>query len=74
MSHILSGISRAPTTLNYSTSRNGLDILLPKVYTETAKKGCYYFGAQVFNNLPSCLKEPKSLLIFKTMLKDFLCD
>lgn len=33
------------------------------VYTATAKKGCYYFGAHVFNNLPSYLKEIKSLLI-----------
>ena len=53
------------------TRRNGLDILVPKVSTETAKKGCYYYGAQVFNNLLSSMKETKSLLIFKTMIKDF---
>ena len=47
---------------NYSTRRNGLDILVSKVSTETAKKGCYYFGAQVFNNnLPSSMKETESL-------------
>ena len=38
------------TSHNYSTRRNGLDILVPNVSTESAKKGCYYFGAQVFNN------------------------
>ena len=40
--------------------------------TECAKKGCYYFGVQVFNNLPSSMKEAESLLIFKTMIKNFL--
>ena len=56
---------------NYSTRRNGLDIFVPKVSTESAKKGCYFFGAQVFNNLPSSMKETESLLIFKTLVKDF---
>ena len=27
--------------------------------------------AQVFNNLPSSIKETESLLIFKTLVKDF---
>ena len=51
------------TSHNYSTRCNGLDILVPKVSTESAKKGCYFFGAQVFNNLPSNMKEAESLLI-----------
>ena len=42
---------------NYSIRRNGLDLLLPKVHTETAKKGCFYSGALAFNGLPSYLKE-----------------
>ena len=42
---------------NYSIRRNGLDIFVSKVSTESAKKGCYFFGAQVFNNLPSSIKE-----------------
>ena len=29
----------------YSTRRNGLDILIPKVRTESAKKGTFYAGA-----------------------------
>ena len=29
----------------YNTRRNNLDILLPKVKTEAAKKGCFYSGA-----------------------------
>ena len=54
---------------NYSTRRNGLDIFVPKVSTESAKKGCYFFG--VFNNLQSSMKETESLLSFKTLVKDF---
>ena len=59
---------------NYFTRRNGLDLLVPKVYTESAKKRCFYSGAQAFNNLSPYLKELESLLIFKTKLKDFLCN
>ena len=59
------------TSHNYSTRLNGLHISVPKVSTESAKKGCYFFGAQVFNNLPSSIKETESLLIFKTLVKDF---
>ena len=31
---------------NYFTRGNGLDLLVPKVHTESAKKGCFYSGAQ----------------------------
>ena len=41
----------------YSTRCNGLDIFIPKVHTESAKKGTFYTGAQAFNNLPPHLKE-----------------
>jgi len=49
---------------NYSTKRNGLDLLIPKVRTESAKKGSFYPGAQAFNNLPPFLKEVESLAVF----------
>ena len=55
---------------NYSTRRKGLDLVIPKVRTESAKNGCFYLGAQAFNNLPPHLKEVKSLVVFKTKLKD----
>ena len=44
----------------YSTRRNGLGILIPKVRTESAKKGTFYTGDQAFNNLPRHLKEVDS--------------
>ena len=48
--------------------RNGLDILIPKVRTETVKKGTFYTGAQAFNNLPPHLKEDDSIVIFEMLL------
>ena len=63
-----------PSLHNYSTKHNGLDMVVPKVSTVTAKKGCYFFGAQIFNNLPSSMKETKSLFIFKTLIKDFYIE
>ena len=56
----------------YSTRRNGLDILIPKVRTESAKKGTFYTGAQAFSNLPPHLKEVDSIVIFKTLLNDII--
>ena len=56
----------------YSTRRNGLNILFPKVHTESARKGTFYTGAQAFNNLPPHLKEVDSILVFKTLLNDIL--
>ena len=37
----------------YSNRRNGLDLLIPKVHIELAKKSCFYSGALAFNNLLS---------------------
>ena len=56
----------------YSTRRNGLVILIPKVRTESAKKVTFYTGAQAFNNLPPHLKEVDSTVIFKTLLGDII--
>ena len=56
----------------YFTRRNGLDILIPKVGTEYAKKGTFYIGAQAFNNLPPHPKEVDSIVIFKTLLNDII--
>ena len=56
----------------YSTRLNGLDILIPEVSTESAKKGTFYTGAQAFNNLPPHLKEVDSTVIFKTWLNDII--
>ena len=54
----------------YSIGGNGLDILIPKVRTESAKKGTFYSGAQAFNDLPPHLKEVDSIVIFKTQLNN----
>ena len=56
----------------YSTRRNGLDILIPKVRTESAKNETFYTGAQAFNNLPPHLKEVYSIVIFKTLLNGII--
>ena len=56
----------------YSTRWNGLDILIPKVRTESAKKGTFYTGAQAFSNFPPRLKEVDSIVIFKTLLNDII--
>ena len=56
----------------YSTRRNGFDILIPKVRTESAKKGTFYTGGQAFNNLPPHLKEVDSIVILKTLLNGII--
>ena len=54
----------------YYTRCNGLDIFIPKVHTESAKKEKIYTGAQAFNNLPPHLKKVDSIVIFKTQFND----
>lgn len=56
----------------YSTSPSGLDILFPKVLTESSKKGRLYTGAQAFNDLPLHLNEVDSVATFKTKLTDII--
>ena len=43
--------------------RIGLDILIPKVRTESANNGTSCIGPQAFNNLPPRLKEVDSTVI-----------
>ena len=38
--------------------------VIPKVRTESTKKGTFYTGAQAFNHLPAHLKEGDSVVIF----------
>ncbi len=38
---------------SYNTRRNSLDLILPKVKTESAKKSCFYSGAVIYNHLPT---------------------
>ena len=49
-----------------------INILIPKVRTESAKKGTFNTGAQAFNNLPLHLKRDDSVVIFKTQLNDII--
>ena len=58
----------------YLTRHNGLDILFPKVRTESAKKGTFYTGDQAYNNSPPHLKEVDSIVIFKTLLNEFFLE
>ena len=48
--------------------RNGINIFIPKVKTEEAKKICYYTGAKEFNDLPLGIKSVISLLVFKACI------
>ena len=52
------------TSHNYSTWHNSLNIFVPKVSTETVKKGSYFFRAQAFKNLLSSKEKNTPLLIF----------
>ncbi len=52
-----------------STRRNRTDLRLPKVRTESGKKGIYYSGTKIFNALPLHLKTEKYYIYFKKALK-----
>ena len=50
----------------HNTRERGQNLLPQKVKTETAKKYFYFNGSKLFNNIPSEMKDFKSVVIFKT--------
>ena len=55
----------------HNTRGSGHNLLLPKVRTETARKSFYFNGSKLFNNIPSEMKDFKSVVIFKTRILEF---
>ena len=51
---------------NHNTRESGQNLLLQKVKTETARKYFYFNGSKLFNNIPSEMRDFKSVVIFKT--------
>lgn len=57
----------------YNT-RNSKNFVLIQPRTNYGKKSITYEGAQLFNKLPSNIKEATSLFIFKKRLKDYILE
>ena len=47
---------------------------MPKVRTESGKRGIYYSGTKIFNDLPLYLKNEKYYIHFKKALKEHFID
>ena len=50
----------------HNTRERGQNLLLQKVKTETARQYFYVNGSKLSNNIPSEMKDFKSVVIFKT--------
>ena len=57
-----------------ATRRDGTDLRMPKVRTESGKRGIYYSGTKIFNDLPLHLKTEKYYINFKKALKEHFID
>ena len=57
-----------------STRRNSIDLWIPKVRTESGKRGIYYSETKIFNALPIHIKTEKFRIIFKSALKEHFKD
>ena len=57
-----------------ATRANGRHLIIPKVKTESAKRGFYYSGAKIYNALPTHLKIERFYLPFKQGLKKYFMD
>ena len=57
-----------------ATRANGQNIKIPKIKTESAKRGLYYSGVKMYNALPTHLKTERSYLRFKQGLKEHFMD
>ena len=58
---------------NIATRNQGCCIKLPKVNLEIAKKGFYFYGGKLFNELPLKIRRSETLQLFKRELDKFLC-
>ena len=57
-----------------STKNNGIGIALPKVKLESARKGFYFQGGLIYNNLPLDIRQLKSIVLFRNALNGHLSD
>ena len=58
-----------------STRNNGISIALPVVGIESARKGFYFQGGPIYNNLPLDIHELKSIVLLKkNVLNNYLSD
>ena len=57
-----------------ATKGNGKNLKIPKVKTESAKRGFYFYGVKVYNALPTHLKTEKFYLPFKQGIKEHFMD
>ena len=57
-----------------ATRVNGRNLKIPKVKTESAKRGFYYSGVRIYNALPTHLKTERFYLPFKQGLKEHFMD
>lgn len=53
-----------------NTRSSNTSVKLPKVKPSTAKKSFYYFGAKLYNELPSHIKREENIQGFKSLLND----
>ena len=55
-----------------NTRNNGNCVVLPKVELEIARKGFFFQGALIYNGLPAHIRQIKSVVLFRTTLRQFL--
>ena len=53
---------------NRDTRNGDILLLLPKVKLEFKRKGFYFYGAELYNELPRELRKQETFLGFKTLL------
>ena len=51
------------------TRGNNVNLVVPPIRTEAARKTFYYQGTQIYNNLPTTLKTEASVVRFKMRYK-----
>ena len=57
-----------------TTRPNSADLGVPKIRTESGRRGVYYCGTKIFNNLPLHLKTEKYYIHFRKALKEDFID
>ena len=70
--NISNGLFQIQTPVRYTRIHQGPIIKLPKPQTETFKKKPFYYGCNIWNNLPPDCRIEEDMDVFKDNIKDML--
>ena len=55
----------------YNTRNNNIQVELPSIKLEFARKGFFFMGAKIYNELPAEIRQEENLNLFKNKIRNY---